>query len=248
MKKIFFLLVFVLTLTLVRSQEFHYGVVAGANLATMKVGSESYIGNDVDNTIKRMSLGFRCGAFAEYSFAENIGLYAELGFSQYGYRMSLDNETAYDIDGGNTMINKVDAEERTRFNDMSLSLMLKWYMFDKHLSVDLGVQPSLTASVKCSERGGSSVIYNGEEMNSDSYDRTYNLRKNEYRPFNFSVVGGMTYSFCKNVFVSARYMFGLTDIFVKEVGRFDDSGEYFIEAENQLSKNRVIQIGLGWKF
>ena len=35
---------------------------------------------------------------------------------------------------------------------------------------------------------------------------------------------------------------------MREVGYFTDDNKYYTEIQNQISKNRVIQIALGWRF
>lgn len=244
MKKYIYLILFLTIVKISASQEFHYGLYAGANINTMKIANDLYINSDSDKTEKLMALGFRGGLFAEYSFNEHIGIQADLSFSQYGYRLINEME----FYGDNTKITFSNKEERMT-NDISLALMFKYYILDKKISFDLGLQPSYTAAVR---------VFTSERLTQDSLnvnfssnsltDTIFRMDKSSYRPLNLSVIGGLTCYISKNVFFTMRYMFGMTDLFVKEVGRFDEEGNYSIEKINQLSRNRVIQLGLGWRF
>lgn len=244
MRKYIYLVLFLTIVKFSVSQEFHYGLYAGANINTMKIANDLYINSNFDKTEKLMTLGFRGGVFAEYSFNEHIGIQADLSFSQYGYRLINEME----FYGDNTKITFTNKEERM-VDDISLALMFKYYILNKRLSFDLGVQPSYTASVR---------VFTSELLAQDSLnvnfssqsltDSTFRMDKSKYNPVTLSVMGGVTCYINKNVFFTMRYMFGLTDLFVKEVGRFDEEGKYYIDKVNQLSRNRVIQLGLGWRF
>lgn len=244
MKKILLFFICVTFIKIVNAQEFHYGLFAGANLNTMKIGSDLYSGG-IDNTDKLMTIGFRGGAFAEYSFNKNVGVQSELSFSQSGYRIINENIN----EAGNERFIYTNKQERI-INDISLDLIFKWYLFNQRLAIDLGVQPSLT----CSVRNVSEQSFSRDSLNINmskqvlSETTTLMKRNEEYRSFNLSVIGGASYYIKKNVFVSARYIFGMTDIFTKEVGKFNENNEYIIERKNQLSRKRSLQLCLGWRF
>ncbi len=235
---------FLLFSKLVNSQDFHYGLYAGANINTMKIANDLYINSNVDDTEKLMSLGFRAGFFGEYSFNDYFGVEMDLSFSQHGYRLM--NE--FEFYGDNSQITLSTKEEKMS-NDISLALMFKYYTLNKKLSIDLGVQPAYTFMVRS---------FASETLKQDSLNVNFSsnllvdtvlvLDKSTYNPFNLSVTGGVTCYFSENVFMTIRYMFGLTDLFVKEVGKFDEEGCYYTERVNLLSRNRVLQLGLGWRF
>ena len=115
-----------------------------------------------------------------------------------------------------------DKEERV-VNDISLSLMLKWYVLNKRLAIDLGVQPNFVCNVRSVELSSFGIdSLNVNIQHEVISDTTYLMKKDvEYLPFTLSVIGGMTYYFNDMFLMSVRYSFGLTDLFVKEVGYLD---------------------------
>lgn len=248
MKKFLLLATLVSFVMITKAQDFHYGIFAGASLNNMKIATDLYLGSDIDNCRKQMTVGFQFGSFAEYSFNKHLGIQAELSYSQYGYRLDLEQETTMDLEDLGSMTTTVLGNGRTSTKNINLVLMFKYYMLNKHLAIDLGVQPNWITSVMRHEEGSTSITFNGEVMSEESTDTTFHLKRGtEFHPFNFSIIGGATYYINKNIFVSARYIFGLKDIFIKEVGYIRDE-DYVIESIDQLSKNRVIQLSLGWRF
>ena len=249
MKRLLSLAAFISLFTIAYSQEFHYGVFAGTNLSTMKIGNELYLCSDVDNCKKQMTVGFHGGAFAEYSFNKYLGVQAEFSYSQYGYRLKIDKEDSYALGEMGSMVTHVTGKGGSRIDNINLSLLFKCYLFNKRVAIDFGVQPNWALSARRQEEIITTVSLNDEVMNEEVIDTTFNLKKgSEFHPFNFSVVGGATYYINENIFLSARYIFGLKDIFMREVGYFTDDNKYYTEIQNQISKNRVIQIALGWRF
>lgn len=229
----------------VRSQDFRYGFFAGANLNTMKLADELYIHNDKENTDKLISLGFRAGFFGEYSINKHLGIQADLSFSQYGYRLI--NELEF-IGENNSII--YDKKIERMSNDISLALMFKFYLLDKRVAIDIGLQPSYTCDMR--EFDEEKLMIDSLHVNFSTTilsDSIIHMKKDaNYNAFNLSAIGGITCMLSDHFFFNARYVFGLTDIFVEEVVRFDDYDTYYTEAVNQLSRNRVVQLGFGWKF
>lgn len=249
MKKITFVFTFISFLTFAKAQDFHYGIFATPNLSSMKIGSDLYINSDIDNCSKSMFLGLSIGAFTEYSFGEHVGIQLDLAYSQYGYNLKLEQDNSFNISEDNVMSTLFSGEEKTRFSDVDMTFIFKYYLFDKRLALDLGVRPAFMTSVSRDLMSENVIKYNGTVMEQNSVDTTFNLKKgNEFNVFSLSAVGGITYYMTQGFFVEARYVFGMTDVFVKEVGRFDNNDDYVIEEINQLSKNRMLQFGIGWRF
>lgn len=245
MKRFIFIVFLVSSFFIGSAQEFRYGIIGGVNLNTMKLANDLYINSDMENTEKLMVLGFNIGGFGEYSFNKHIGVQANLYYSQYGYRLI--NEYKYPM-GANEYV-FTDKEERV-VNDISLSLMLKWYVLNKRLAIDLGVQPNFVCNVRSVELSSFGIdSLNVNIQHEVISDTTYLMKKDvEYLPFTLSVIGGMTYYFNDMFLMSVRYSFGLTDLFVKEVGYLDDNDNYYVDRIKQLSRDRVIQIGFGIRF
>lgn len=248
MKKFLLLLTFISFVMMTKAQKFHYGIFAGANLNNMKIATDLYLGSDIDNCKKQMTVGFQGGGFAEYSFNKYIGIQAEFRGSQSGYRLNLENEETLDLEELGSMTTTILGKGKTTIKSLNLALLFKCYLLNQHLAIDLGVQPNWIKSISRYEEGSTSVTFNGEVMSEESTDTTFHLKRGtDFHPFNFSIIGGATYYINKNIFVSARYIYGLKDIFIKEVGYIID-GDYVIESLDQISKDRIIQFSLGWRF
>lgn len=252
MKKTLFLAAFIFSLTLAQAQKLHYGYLAGANLNRMKLDTELYLNCDYDNCKRPFALGFREGIFVEYTFLDFLGIQGEVSFNEYGYRLKINNETSreYPIEEGMTIVETSISEGRgkTIMNDISVSLLLKFYLCKQRFSIDLGAQPSWTLSAYREEEVSvtTAVSLDGVELGRETTNSEFS-NSIPFAPYNFSVIGGASYYINKNIFVSARYMFGLEDIFSKEAGYIVDE-EYIIKTIPQESKNRVIQLSLGLRF
>lgn len=251
MKKLLFLLTFFSFVIATNAQELSYGFLIGGNLSTMKIGTELSLNSDVDNCRKPLMLGFKEGLFLEYSFLDFLGVQAELSFSELGYRLKLDSETNSEVSAGQMTFHRTISSQgdgKTVINDISLSLLLKCYLFNRHLSVDLGVQPDWVLSTYREESlvKKETITYEGEVMSQTTIE-TNDASSVQFNSRNLSIIGGATYYINEKLFVSARYMFGMKDNFVKEVG-YLKGDEYIIENIDQLSRNRVVQLTLGLRF
>lgn len=243
MKKILLILLFVSLFSQISAQEFRFGIFGGVNVNTMELSPDCYINNDIESTEKLMSLGFRGGFSAEYIFGEHLGLQTDLFYAQYGYRLI--NEIKFV--GENSKIVLGNKEERVT-HDISLSLMLKYYLFDQKIALDLGVMPSCTYMVRAFTEETLSIDSMNVNFSCNTLtDSTYIIGRDEgYNMLSLSAIGGLTYYVSDNVYFSMRYVYGLTDLFFNNVGekrRYNNN-----EKTDVLSRNRVIQLGLGLRF
>lgn len=280
MKRFLLLVTFISAITLSQAQKLHYGFHAGTNLSTMKIGNELYLNSDYENCRKPFLVGFSEGLFVEYTPFKFLGFQGEISFAEYGYRLKIQRETNdvthYEGDFKGMSQSKTtisNGNGNTTINSINISLLLKFYLAKQHLSIDIGAQPNWVISTYRKENltitESSTTTFNGELLEQKTETKNENIA--ESVPFNsssFSLIGGMTYYINPKIFVSARYIFGLKDVFTKkvlhlqEVPRLDNEGNPVIggdgepvidfvpyeEVTDQLSKHRVIQLTLGLRF
>lgn len=246
MKRILLLAVFVLTLTSADAQKLHYGFFAGTNLSTMELETALYLNTDSDNCKTPFLVGFREGLFVEYSFLNFLGIQGEVSFGEYGYRMKLSDTKELPVDGEMFYTN-YEGSGKTVINDISVSLLLKFYLFKQHLSIDLGTQPSWTLSAYRKESLLTTVTNSDGVILGQEPPTEYDGAVEYFNKENFSVIGGATYYINPKIFVSARYMFGLKDVLTKSAG-YVEGKDYVVRNIDQKSRHRVIQLAFGFRF
>ena len=195
--------------------EIHYGVYAGGSVNMMSIGSEFYYDDSEIFTVTKpnggyeMSYlpvndakihpngGFTLGGLFEYKANDFFGLQFELIFNQYGYKMT-GNVEQHDLTDDQVQV--YDYTANLKMSDFSGALIAKLYVVNNKLTIDLGVMPSYCfRDIKDTQRGIShkTVVYHANK---------------DYNPLNFTVLGGVTYYFFDALFVSARYVYGFSDV------------------------------------
>lgn len=202
------------SINVLAQDEIHYGVYAGGSVNMMKIGNEFYYDDSEINTILKPTGGFEVsyltvndakihpnggftlGGLFEYKINEFFGFQFELIFNQYGYKMT-GNVEQKDLTDNNVEV--YDYTASMKMSDISGALIGKIYVIDK-LTVDVGVMPSLCfRNIKDTKRGIShkTVVYTANK---------------DYNPLNFTALGGITYYFFDTLFLSARYVYGFSDV------------------------------------
>lgn len=197
------------------AQEIHYGVYAGGSVNMMNIGSEFYYDDSevftvvkpngtyvmsylpVSNAKIHPNGGFTLGGLFEYKANDFFGLQVELLFNQYGYKMT---GIVEQHDMTDDQVQVYDYTASLKMSDFSGAVMAKLYVVNNLLTIDLGVMPSFCfRDIKDTKRGIShkTVVYHA---------------KDDYNPLNFSALGGLTFYFFDTLFLSARYLYGFTDI------------------------------------
>ncbi|MBR6091508.1 MAG: PorT family protein [Bacteroidales bacterium] len=199
----------------VLAQEIHYGVYAGGSVNMMNIGSEFYYDDSevyttampdetytmsylpVTNAKIHPNGGFTLGGLFEYKANDFFSLQFELIFNQYGYKMT---GTVEQHDLTDDQVQVYDYTANLKMSDFSGALMAKLYVVNNLLTIDLGVMPSFCfRDIKDTKRGIShkTVVYHANK---------------DYNPLNFSALGGLTFYFFDTLFLSARYVYGFTDV------------------------------------
>lgn len=256
MKRILFTIaaVIVLSVSGLAQESLHYGVFLGGSVNWMKIGDNLFYDDSEVNTVMisegnyevsyltvndakvAPNFGFVIGGMFEYQASNRVGLQLELFYNQSGYKLT-----------GNVRKKNIEDDEyvtygykaNTRMSNVSAAIMAKVYFFDQLMSLDLGVQPSFCfRMIKEAERGinHKSVVYN-----SDS----------EFDPLSINALGGVTFNFFDNIFVSARFSFGFMDL-IRQKTPYLESG---VDADDQIhynyddavSQTRSVLLTVGYK-
>lgn len=191
---------------------------------------------DVKDAKMSAAPSFMIGGFFEYQATNFFGLQFELMYNQYGYRLKgyVEREES---DGD---ITKYDYKSTTKLNNISAAVLLKFHLLKDHLNIDFGVQPSLCLrNVKDAQRA-------------INFKEIYYTPDTDFKPFNVSLVGGVTGCIGKHILIGARYSYGLLDIlFAKEAYLYKDTdGTKTIKYSYSSAKSKTssIQITVGYKF
>ena len=191
---------------------------------------------DVKDAKMSAAPSFMIGGFFEYQATNFFGLQFELMYNQYGYRLKgyVEREES---DGD---ITKYDYKSTTKLNNISAAVLLKFHLLKDHLNIDFGVQPSLCLrNVKDAQRA-------------INFKEIYYTPDTDFKPFNVSLVGGVTSCIGEHIFIGARYNYGLIDILFAKNAYLnkDTDGTKTIKYSYSSAKSKTssIQITVGYKF
>ncbi len=222
MKKLTFILAGLVLATGAFAQKdkgFSYGVKAGVNVTTLSDTKD--IGEDYERKAKT---GAYMGVMAAYKFNKVVGLQLEAIYSRQG-------GTWLEKDPAPT--DKVRMSFKMDY--VNIPLMVKLYPC-KRLSIDFGPQFGFLVRGYMIQK-----IAVGDASPPETKNLIIKIREKiptDYRKgFDLSLGLGVTCQIYKGLEASVRYNFGLTDVF--------DSDEIIGDAS---AKNRVLQIGMGYRF
>ncbi|UYW01484.1 PorT family protein [Flavobacterium agricola] len=190
--------------------EFTIGLKGGYNLS--KLSDVSHL------SLKNKSLsGFHAGAFVELPITKGISLQPELLYSTQGSRVEATNADGSSVD-------KYDS----RINYITLPVLVKVYLTQR-LSVEAGPQFALLTQAHAD---GNTYKIDDVSENVNINKFKHNI-KDQVENFDFDLAVGASYKLPLNLFVSARYVWG-----VKDIAKNSDS----------KSKNQLFQLSAGLRF
>lgn len=243
-------------------KKFNYGFYLGCGINWMKIDNSLYYDDsevhvdvekivlpdtiivnvlgarylDVDNAKVNPTAGFMAGGFFELLVKETFGIQFDLMYNQYGYNLSGTVEKENSDESGSVVYGY---NATTRFKNISLAVLAKIHVLNDHLSIDLGVQPSYCARAE-------KETHKSISLKSHSYSSG-----EDYKPFNLSLVGGVTGCIGSHLLVGARYNFGLLDLLYKKSAHYiEDTKEikYSYSGSPVESKTSSVQITVGYRF
>ncbi|WP_026753582.1 porin family protein [Sediminibacter sp. Hel_I_10] len=189
------------------SKSIDFGVKGGVNFSN--IGGDDF--RDVDSRTS-----FNVGLVLEVPISDRFSFQPELLYSGQGFDIrEIDQDNVFDTDDN----------IEYQLDYIQVPLLLKAYLV-KGLSVEAGPQ----FGFKINEEYDFQPTADGGDIEIDDEDSSI-------KKFDTSVALGSSYKFDSGFFLSARYTFGLTDV-------FEDDSIF----QNVDAKNNVWQFGVGFMF
>lgn len=209
------------------AQEIGFGAKAGLNISSLR-------GDYPQGVDKKPAIGFHIGGFAQYDINEQLAIQPELLFSMQGVITELVQED-------------FSLTQTYRLNYFNLALMGKYKVIDK-LSVEFGPQIGYTLSAKSkwdykdAEDSSRNETITVDLLNEIAFDFQGETIEGQGRinRFDLGLNLGASYDLNKNMFVQARYNFGIVVV---------DNNSTAPQSTNSWNlKNSVLQLSVGYKF
>ena len=228
MKKIFIIAAMAVAgMTTANAQEFKVGAKAGFLLSNLSGPKYSETVAGFTETAKFNSgfrPGFHFGAFIEYGFNEKIWVEAGVDYAFQGAKLKSFESTGDP---------KVNLKSSSKWATQQLNIPL-WFKYDINgfrpkVGVNLGFLTKTKLELEL-------------ENNTDPNEKvSYSLTPN--KKFDFGLGFGAEYNLPMGLFFDATFNLGLTELSNKE---YSKDGETLLPS--MKFKNRVFQIGVGYKF
>jgi opacity protein-like surface antigen len=208
MKKVFLALVAVAMLSLTSQAQVKFGAKAGMNLSRFTENFET------------MKPGFHAGVYAQINIAPMFSIQPEVLYSMQG---AMEKET------NTTLGQTITAKGSATSHNVIVPVMLQLTPI-KSLTIEAGPQFGFNLGMSLY----SEVTMSG--LVDDSFEESVDLESEDYKMFDFGLAAGLKYNVTSNINVYARYVFGLTNVFVYEED-YDDA-----------AMNQNLMFGVGFAF
>jgi hypothetical protein len=220
------------TITAVNAQEFKVGAKAGLLLSDLSIATTSiqwidrgtsYIKTgDINTTLKA---GFHFGGFIEYGFNDRLFVEGGIDYAFQGAKVKSAESTTVNLSTYDSTHEK-ETPNKASINTQQLNIPL-WVKYDiagfrPKIGVNLGFLTKAELKAK------------NEDGNSET------LSFNPDKTFDFGLGVGAEYNLPFGLFFDATFNLGLTDVSTKE--------KTTVQFPMLNMRNRVIQIGVGYKF
>jgi len=237
MKKIFIIAAMAVAgMTTANAQEFKVGAKAGFLLSNVSVDSSSYIEAGELITSKLNTAfrpGFHFGAFIEYGFNEKIWVEAGVDYAFQGAKLKSVEATRINVSDGSLIASEKANIKNGWLKTQQFNIPL-WVKYDisgfrPKVGVNLGFLSKAKTNLEIEGALPEENIIINKSLTPD-------------KKFDFGLGFGAEYNLPMGLFFDATFNLGLTKLSNKEK---NDDGTY---SEGGKFKNRVIQIGVGYKF
>lgn len=237
MKKIFIIAAMAVAgITTANAQEFKVGAKAGFLMSNVSVDSSSYIEAGELITSKLNTAfrpGFHFGAFIEYGFNEKIWVEAGVDYAFQGAKLKSVEGTRINVSDGSLIVSEKANIKNGWLKTQQFNIPL-WVKYDisgfrPKVGVNLGFLSKAKTNLEIEGALPEENIIINKSLTPD-------------KKFDFGLGFGAEYNLPMGLFFDATFNLGLTKLSNKEK---NDDGTY---SEGGKFKNRVIQIGVGYKF
>ena len=227
MKKLFIIAAMaVAAITTANAQEFKVGAKAGFLLSSVSEPEYSIIGTGTAKFNTAYRPGFHFGAFIEYGFNEKLWVEAGIDYAFQGANLKSFEFSAGPLSG------KVDLNSSSKLAIQQLNVPL-WFKYDIN-----GFRPKVGVNLGFLSK----VEFEAEPANNSNLISKLNYSLTPDKNFDLGVGFGAEYNLDSGLFFDATFNLGLTELSTKEYSK--DSGAF----PSMKFKNRVIQVGVGYKF
>ena len=237
MKKIFIIAAMAVAgITTANAQEFKVGAKAGFLMSNVSVDSSSDIEAGKLITSKLNTAfrpGFHFGAFIEYGFNEKIWVEAGVDYAFQGAKLKSVEATVINVSDGSLFASKKANIKNGWLKTQQFNIPL-WVKYDisgfrPKVGVNLGFLSKAKTNLEIEGALPEENIIINKSLTPD-------------KKFDFGLGFGAEYNLPMGLFFDATFNLGLTKLSNKEK---NDDGTY---SEGGKFKNRVFQIGVGYKF
>ena len=237
MKKIFIIAAMAVAgISTANDQEFKVGAKAGFLMSNVSVDSSSDIEAGKLITSKLNTAfrpGFHFGAFIEYGFNEKIWVEAGVDYAFQGAKLKSVEATVINVSDGSLFASKKANIKNGWLKTQQFNIPL-WVKYDisgfrPKVGVNLGFLSKAKTNLEIEGALPEENIIINKSLTPD-------------KKFDFGLGFGAEYNLPMGLFFDATFNLGLTKLSNKEK---NDDGTY---SEGGKFKNRVIQIGVGYKF
>ena len=230
MKKIFIIAAMAVAgITTANAQEFKVGAKAGFLMSNVSAPEHSATALGITGAAKLNTAfrpGFHFGAFIEYGFNEKIWVEAGVDYAFQGANLK-----SIEISGG-PLSGKVDLNSSSKWAIQQLNVPL-WFKYDIN-----GFRPKVGVNLGFLSK----VEFEAEPANNSNFISKLNYSLTPDKNFDLGLGFGAEYNLDSGLFFDATFNLGLTELSTKD---------YSKDGKNWPSmkfKNRVFQIGVGYKF
>ena len=238
MKKLFIIAAMAVAgITTANAQEFKVGAKAGFLMSNVSVDSSSFIEEAGKLSTSKLNTafrpGFHFGAFIEYGFNEKIWVEAGVDYAFQGANLKSIEGTVINVSDGSLIASKKANIKNGWLKTQQFNIPL-WVKYDisgfrPKVGVNLGFLSKAKTNLEIEGALPEENIIINKSLTPD-------------KKFDFGLGFGAEYNLPMGLFFDATFNLGLTKLSNKEK---NDDGTY---SEGGKFKNRVIQIGVGYKF
>ena len=224
------------TITAVNAQEFKVGAKAGllfpttSNIKTTFTDFEGITAIEYKTGFKT---GFHFGGFVEYGFNDHLFVEGGIDYSFQGAKVKSLEVITRDSNGNIKDIQKEDIQ-KGKWNTQQLNIPL-WVKYDI-----AGFRPKVGVNLGYLTK----IEIKGEGDNQKEKTQSLPPKKR----FDFGLGFGAEYNLPFGLFFDATFNLGLTNLSNESKTELDNQGRVSSFRPSTEFKNRVIQIGVGYKF
>ena len=228
------------TITAVNAQEFKVGAKAGLLLSDLSIATTSiqwidrgtsYIKTgDINTTLKA---GFHFGGFIEYGFNDRLFVEGGIDYAFQGAKVKSAESTTVNLSTYDSTHEK-ETPNKASINTQQLNIPL-WVKYDI-----AGFRPKVGVNLGYLTK----IEVKGEGDNQKEETQSLPPKKR----FDFGLGLGAEYNLPFGLFFDATFNLGLTNLSNESKTELDNQGRVSSFRPSAEFKNRVIQIGVGYKF